>query len=172
MQHGKESPVLIRGKGQGYAAEKTNMPSIVKNIDAERCLRSILQKEGYELSPERGYGETGVDVIARHGTGIFYIEVIGYKKSGPARAKDFYESFFRAVSRIKAGARRCVIALPINAKRGLPARANHYGEAWIRIGRAFPELEIWFIDVERNMIERSTWNQWGSQQHAGEGPGK
>jgi hypothetical protein len=50
--------------------------------------------------------------------------------------------------------------MPINAKRGLPARAGHYGEAWGRIGRAFPELEIWFIDVENNVIERSTWSQW------------
>lgn len=140
------------------------MPSIVKNADAENCLRSTLQSEGYELSPERQYGETGVDVIARRGTDTFHIEVIGYKKSGPARAKDFYESFFRAVSRLKDGARKCVIAMPINAKRGLPARANHYGEAWIRIGRAFPELEIWLIDVEKKTIERSKWRQWGSQQ--------
>jgi hypothetical protein len=139
------------------------MPSLVKNEDAERCLRGILEAQGYELSPERQFGETGVDVIARHGDESFHIEVIGYKSSGPARAKDFYESFFRAVSRLKDGAERCVVAMPSNAKQGLPARANHYGKAWTRIGRAFPELEIWLINIEDGTVERSTWNQWSSQ---------
>jgi hypothetical protein len=141
------------------------MPSIVKNSFAERCLRETLQSEGYKLSPNRQFGETGVDVIASRGDDIFHIEVIGYKSSGPARAKDFYESFFRAVSRLKDGAKRCVIAMPNFAKRGLPTRARQYGEAWIRIGKAFPELEIWLIDVENKTIERSSWNQWGRQQN-------
>ena len=140
------------------------MPSLVTNSDAERCLRVVLEGEGYELSPKRQFGETGVDVIARRGADVFHIEVIGYKSSGPARAKDLYESFFRAVSRLKDGAERCVIAMPINARLGLPARASQHGEAWSRIGRAFPELEIWLIDVENKTIERSAWNQWSSQQ--------
>jgi len=140
------------------------MPSVVKNADAERCLRGILRSQGYELSPERQFGETGVDIIARGHDDTFHIEVIGYKSSGPARAKDFYESFFRAVSRLKDGAERCVIAMPCNAKRGLPARARQYGQAWTRIGDAFPELEIWLIDVDDESLERSTWNQWTSQQ--------
>lgn len=136
------------------------MPSIITNSNAELCLRSVLESEGYELSPERKHCETGVDVIASNTVDTYYIEVIGYKSSGPARAKDFYESFFRAISRLKDGAKRCVIAMPINSKRGLPARAGHYGEAWERIGRAFPELEIWFIDIDNSSIERSTWKQW------------
>lgn len=137
------------------------MPSIVSNSDAEQCLRAILKSEGYELSPVRQFGETGVDVIASRAADIFYIEVIGYKSSGPARAKDFYESFFRAISRLKHGAKKCVIAMPINAKVGLPARANQYGIAWGRIGMAFPELEIWLIDTEKRAIERSAWAEWG-----------
>ena len=82
------------------------MPSIIANISAELCLRSVLESEGYELSPERKHGETGVDVIACNTVDTYYIEVIGYKSSGPARAKDFYESFFRAISRLKDGAKR------------------------------------------------------------------
>jgi hypothetical protein len=139
------------------------MPSIVTNSDTERCLRTVLKSEGYELSFERGYGETGVDVIASRDSDTVHIEVIGYKSSGPARAKDFYESFFRAISRVKDGAKRCVIAMPINAKIGLPARANQYGIAWNRIGAAFPELEIWLIDINNMVIERSTWDAWGRQ---------
>ena len=42
-----------------------------------------------------------------------YIEVIAYKSSGPARAKDFYEAFFRAISRLDDGATECVIAISI-----------------------------------------------------------
>jgi hypothetical protein len=142
------------------------MPSIVSNKDAEKCLREILNSEGYELSSERKFGETGVDVIASRYNDIFHIEVIGYKSSGPARAKDFYESFFRVISRIKDGAERCVIAMPINAKIGLPARANQYGVAWGRIGLAFPELEIWLIDTENRCIEKSTWSEWGQSTTA------
>ena len=137
------------------------MPSIISNNDAETCLREIMESEGFNLSPERKHGETGVDVIASQNNEIFHIEVIGYKSSGPARAKDFYESFFRVISRIKDGAKKCVIAMPINAKVGLPARANQYGVAWGRIGFAFPELEIWLIDTEKRIIEKSTWSEWG-----------
>ena len=49
----------------------------------------MLEKDGYSLSRERRHGETGVDIIARKGTEEIHIEVIGYKSSGPARAKDF-----------------------------------------------------------------------------------
>ena len=136
------------------------MPSIVLNKDTEQCLREILTFEGFELSPERKAGETGVDIIANRNIDVFHIEVIGYKSSGPARAKDFYESFFRVISRLNNGAEKCVIAMPINAKIGLPARANQYGIAWDRIGMAFPELEIWLIDIKNKQIEKSTWAEW------------
>lgn len=51
--------------------------------------------------------------------------------------------------------------MPINAKIGLPARASQYAVAWGRIGLAFPELEIWLIDIENRIIEKSTWAEWG-----------
>jgi hypothetical protein len=136
------------------------MPSIVTNAETEICLRNILHAEGYSLSLERGHGETGVDIIATKGEHQFYIEVIGHKSSGPARAKDFYESFFRAISRLKNDAKICVIALPHLAKRGLPIRAKHYGPAWERIGKAFPELEIWLANVDMSSYEKHTWNSW------------
>lgn len=139
---------------------RVNMPAIVENQATEVCLRSILLSEGYSLSPERLHGETGVDIIATNQSGASHIEVIGHKSSGPARAKDFYEVFFRAISRLKDGAEKCVIALPSLASRGLPARANQYGEAWSRIGRAFPELEIWLIDIDTKTYTRHKWNEW------------
>lgn len=136
------------------------MPSIVKNDDAENCLREILEGEGYGLTPNRGYGETGVDIIAQKGNDEIHIEVIGHKSSGPARAKDFYEAFFRAVSRLDDGAQRCVIAMPHLAKRGLPDRARQYGVAWDRIGDAFPELQIWLVNVEARTYEKTVWHEW------------
>lgn len=136
------------------------MPSIVKNSAAEKCLREILEREGYVLSPELGPGQTGVDIVAERNGSQIHIEVIGHKSSGPARAKDFYEVFFRAVSRLKDGATECVIALPDLAVRGLPARARQYGVAWYRIGDAFPELQIWLVDIDAKKYEKTTWNQW------------
>ncbi|WP_156776995.1 hypothetical protein [Nitrococcus mobilis] len=136
------------------------MPSIVRNDDTENCLREILEEESYDLTPNRGYGETGVDIIASKDGKEFHIEVIGHKSSGPARAKDFYEVFFRAVSRLDDGASQCVIAMPHLAARGLPARARQYGVAWNRIGKAFPELQIWLVNVESKTYEKSSWNQW------------
>lgn len=52
------------------------------------------------------------------------IEAIGFKSSPPARAKDLFESFFRAASRLKDGAKKLAIALPLRAQAGLPARAG------------------------------------------------
>jgi hypothetical protein len=136
------------------------MPAVVSNTATENCLRALLERRGYRLNPKRAYGETGADIIASNDKEYLHIEVIGYKSSGPARAKAFYESFFRAVSRLKDGASRCVIAIPILAKQGLPARARQHGEAWIRNGQAFPELEIWLVDTENQLYKWSLWNDW------------
>ena len=83
-----------------------------RNHDTENCLRTILSNEGYQLSPMRNHGETGVDIIAKKDNQKLHIEVIGYKRHGSTRAKDFYEVFFRSISRLKDGAIRCVIAMP------------------------------------------------------------
>jgi len=127
----------------------------------ERCLRDCLEKQDYKLSTPRTNGETGVDLIAHKGEEKYFIEVIGFKKSPPARSKDFYEIFFRVVSRIKDGAKNIVIALPERFGHGLNQRASHYGKAWERIGIAFPELEIWLVHCERPYAyERTSWNEW------------
>lgn len=136
------------------------MPLVVHNAELEKSLRSMLERDGYVLSRERMHGETGVDIIARKGAEEIHIDVIGYKANGPARAKDFYECFFRTVSRIKDGATRCVMALHAQAQCGLPARARQYGEAWRRIGVAFPELEIWLVDPETESYKMTTWAEW------------
>jgi hypothetical protein len=136
------------------------MPSLITSKEIERCLRACLAAEGFELSAERAYGQTGADICARRGGEQISIEVIGFKSSPPARAKDFYESFFRAISRLDSGAPRCVIALPSRFGLGLPARARQHGQAWARIGNAFPELEIWLVDAEAGTYSISKWGDW------------
>jgi len=123
-----------------------------------------LYAEGYSLNRVRDFGETGVDIEARHGTAILAIEVIGYKSSPPARAKDFYEAFFRAVSRLNDGATRCVIALPDRFRVGLPARAKQHRVAWGQVADAFPELEIWLVNPENRSYQISGWGTWLEQQ--------
>ena len=137
------------------------MPSLIRNDVAEACLRQLLEKEGYKLTiPKRSNGQTGVDIIAENGSNRLYIEVIGFKSSPPKRSKDFYEVFFRAISRIKLGAKSCIIALPSEFSRGLPQRAKQYDIAWSRIGKAFPELQIWLVDVHTSSYRKTTWNEW------------
>ena len=126
----------------------------------EECLRGLLSKEGFALSATKSHGETGVDIKATKGPEAYFIEVIGYKPAGPARAKDFFESFFRAISRLNDGAKHCVIAWSNRGAAGLPARARQHREAWARISRAFPELEIWLVDTENRRYEKTSWGEW------------
>jgi len=164
------------------------MPAIVSNPTAERCLRRILAGEGFALSEAKSHGQTGVDILATREGETWHIEVIGFKSSPSTRAMDFYQSFFRAVSRLNDEARHCVIALPKRFAEGLPARADHHRVAWKRIGEAFPELEIWLVDVEKGGYEKTRWNDWldkptggvvieemarllGTVEEAGRGPG-
>jgi hypothetical protein len=136
------------------------MPALVSNDATEQCLRHCLKLQGYELNPARANGQTGVDVLAHRGDETIYIEVIGFKESPPARSKDFFEVFFRAISRIGAGAKRSAIALPRRFEQGLPARAGQYGKSWTRIGDAFPELEVWLVDTDAKSYRCTTWNEW------------
>ena len=88
------------------------MSTTVKNKEAEAVLRIILEKEGFVQSRVLKNGETGVDIYAQKNEKKYYIEVIGFKKSAPTRSRDFYEVFFRAISRLKDGADYLIIALP------------------------------------------------------------
>ena len=129
----------------------------IKNIEAESLLRKQLEQSvhWHVLNRPLTNGQNGVDIIAKHNDILYLIEVIGYKKSPPARSRDFYEIFWRAISRIEGAKEECkahecgtfrlVLALPAGFKRGMQQRQSHYRTAWSRIARAFPELEIWYI---------------------------
>jgi Holliday junction resolvase-like predicted endonuclease len=89
------------------------MAALITSREVEAVVRTALAREGYKASTERGYGETGADIIAKKSDEVFHIEVIAFKSSPPARAKDFYEGFFRAVARLDEGVTECVIALRV-----------------------------------------------------------
>jgi hypothetical protein len=137
----------------------------VEYVRNEIALESIsldLLGLGYEIlrEPQKN-GDNGVDILARNNHGLIHIEVIGRKHMGSARAKDFFEVFFRAVSRLEEQSVRCVIALPREWEAGLSMRAKQtYKTAWERLGIAFPELEIWLINVSTNTHEETKWNDW------------
>lgn len=137
------------------------MPAIVSNADVETCLREILTGEGFRLNSPRAHGQTGVDIIATNkDSETYHIEVVGYKAAGPARAKDFFEGFFRAISRLNDNAKHCVLAVSHLAATGLPARARQHRVAWLRIADAFPELEVWLVNVEQRAYRRATRREW------------
>lgn len=140
---------------------------VITSEEIEKCLRGILFARGYSLSSERSIGENGADIIASKDNELIYkdneliyIEVISFKAKGPSRAKDFFEVFFRVISRLDNGAKKCVIALPQRAAIGLTQRVLRYKVGWERIGKVFPELEIWFIDKQNNKCICTSWNHW------------
>ena len=128
------------------------------NKAVEKSLRSQLRINGYKLlSDPKKNGETGEDLIAEKDNRITVFEIIGYKTNGPARSLDFYQVFFRAISRIdKFENAKIVIALCSNFQRGMKQRTDQYGSSWIKIGNAFPEIEVWFVKDEE--INASSWN--------------
>jgi hypothetical protein len=136
------------------------MPALVAAAEVEKVVRGELADHGYKISNERLYGQNGTDIIATRGNENLHIEAIAFKESAPARAKDFFEAFFRAVSRLRLGATSCVIALPARFGKGLPQRAKATGPAWQRIGKSFPELKIWLVDTKECSIKRTDWNDW------------
>lgn len=139
------------------------MPVLVPSIAVEEVVRDVLRAQGWEVSAPRAHGETGVDIEARRDGQRLFVEAISFKSSPPARAKDFYEAFFRAASRSGPEMPRLALALPLRFEAGLPRRARALGHAWIRIGQAFPELEIWLVDVAGRDLRETRWAHWAPQ---------
>lgn len=139
------------------------MPAITKSSEVEDCLRRILAGEGYALSQKLERGQNGVDILATKNGESYHIEVIAYKSSGSMRARDFFEGFFRTISRLNDGAKHCILALSQDWENGLPARAKQHHEAWMRIATAFPELETWIVNVKTRAYRPVPWHDWANR---------
>lgn len=137
----------------------------VTNDETEKCLRDILDAEGYELNDKRGLGKLGPDILAVKEKEILRIEVIGYSESALERNDFFYRAFFRAISRLnEKNCKHCIIAMPSSNKKYLPVKARIYRVAWKRIATAFPELEIWLVDLSKKKYQKTTWLSWLRQK--------
>jgi hypothetical protein len=158
-------PMPLRGSERTMSGPVLvdRVPALVASSQIEEVLREVLAAEGYSVSPQRGHGETGVDILAEKGQTRYYIEAISHKSSPPARSKDFFEAFFRAVSRLDDGAEHCVVAVSHLTARGLPDRARQYRIACRRISEAFPELAIWTVNTETRSVARTTWLHWSDE---------
>ena len=132
----------------------------VTGEQVEAVVRQSLADTGYMLSPLLRRGETGPDVLARKGLEVLAIECIGFQEVPPLRSKQFYEAFFRAISRLRDGATQCIMALPVRFGRGMNQRARQYGIAWQRLAQSFPELRIWLVNTETGEVERHAWSDW------------
>jgi len=136
------------------------MSTPLSSEQTERTLRRVLQKQGFRLSKARAHGETGVDIIAERPGHTIHIEVIAYKRSGPARTKDFCEGIFRSLSRLDTGAERCVLAMSDQFAVGMAQRAAHYRTAWKRMTSAFPEFSLWLVDCPAGRYRECKLTDW------------
>jgi hypothetical protein len=132
----------------------------VANESVVDALRAALEKDNYIVSPKRPFGAQGVDVIAEKDGEKIVAEVIGYKFAGSSRRSDFAVAFWAAIGRVDIYPdAKIVIALPAEFEKGFGARIDPRRMAWKRIGEAFPELEIWFIDTILREYQRYLWAQ-------------
>jgi hypothetical protein len=141
-------------------AKEIDVAHSIKGEEIESVLRSLLLKEGYRLNERRQLGETGVDIRAEREGRLVAIECIGFQEHPPTRSREFYEVFFRAISRLGEKVEKSIIALPAQFGRGLDSRARQHGTGWKRIGEAFPELEIWLIDTQKGTCLKHPWAYW------------
>jgi hypothetical protein len=144
------------------------MPCLVTAADTEKRIRDYLLARGYKLSSAHEInGATGPDIVAEYGERKVFIEVIGCKSNRSARSRDFFESFFRCVSRLKLDADLIVLACPHEFCDGIMERTTHYGRAWLRLGSAIPELELWFVYRHKPVISYAAWNYWAENYAIG-----
>ena len=135
----------------------------IKTINTKigNCLRELLIKEGYKLRNKIGLFKLGPDIKATKDNENWYIEVIGSEGSGLERVKDFYEAFFKSLSRLNnKDCNHCIIAIPESLRKFLYIRARIYKVAWERISKVFPEFEIWIVDIENKKYQRTSWAYW------------
>lgn len=135
------------------------MVKLVEATDVERVIRKYLKESGYSLSSPRNYGQTGADIIAKFGESTCFVEIIGFQSHAPIRSREFYEAFFRVISRDRNNPQdSLVLALPKRFKDGMRQRKQHYSVAWNKMGEAFPNLKLWYVNTDEDTVEEYQWS--------------
>ncbi len=133
----------------------------ISELETENCLRELLEVEKYILNKKTGLAKLGPGIKASKNKEDWYIEVVGFEESGIDRVEDFYIVFFHAISRLNnKDCDHVIIAMPEQSRKFLPIRAKIYKVAWKRIAKAFPELEIWLVDIENKKYQKTSWSYW------------
>ena len=135
------------------------MAKLVEAKQVEQVIRRYLEGKGCMLSYPKKSGETGVDIIATCGDSTWLVEVIGFQSHPPTRSREFYEAFFRIISRDKGNPDDILaISLPKRFKDGMRQRKKQYSVAWSKLGKAFPSLKLWYVDIENSTVEEYPWS--------------
>jgi hypothetical protein len=135
------------------------MAKLIEAKQVDQVIRRYLQEKGCMLSYPKKSGETGVDITATCGKSTWLIEVIGFQSHPPTRSREFYEAFFRVISRDKGNPDDVLaIGLPKRFKDGMRQRKKQYAGAWLKLGRAFPTLRLWYVDTENSKVEEYPWS--------------
>ena len=135
------------------------MAKLVEARDVEQVIRRYLEGKRCTLSPPKKRGQTGADITARHGKSTWFVEVVGFQSHPPTRSREFYEAFFRVISRDRDNLDDVlVLGLPKRFKNGMRQRKQQYPAAWEKIGKAFPNLRIWYVDTVQNIVKEYPWS--------------
>ncbi|MDH5363646.1 MAG: hypothetical protein OEW82_00555 [Dehalococcoidia bacterium] len=135
------------------------MAKLVEARDVEQVIRRYLEGKGCTLSPRKKRGQTGADITARYDKSTWFVEVIGFQSHPPIRSREFYEAFFRVVSRDRGNPDdTLIVGLPKRFRDGMRQRKQQYPVAWEKLGKAFPNLRLWYVDTEQNTLEEYPWS--------------
>jgi len=135
------------------------MAKLVEARDVEQVIRRYLEGKGCTLSPRKKRGQTGADIIARYDKSTWFVEVIGFQSHPPTRSREFYEAFFRVVSRDRGNPDDIlIVGLPKRFKDGMRQRKQQYPVAWEKLGKAFPNLRLWYVGTEQDTLEEYSWS--------------
>ena len=135
------------------------MAKLVEARDVEQVIRRYLEEKGCTLSPPKKCGQTGADITARRGRSTWFVEVIGVQSHPPTRSREFYEAFFGLISRDTDNPDDVLIfGLPKRFKEGMMQRKEQYPVAWEKLGKAFPNLKLWYVDTQQDTVEEYPWS--------------
>ncbi len=134
------------------------MVKLVEASHVEGVIRKYLEENGHNLSSPRKYGETGADITAEREESTCFVEIIGFQSHPPTRSREFYEAFFRVISRDRNNPHdTLVLALPKRFKDGMSQRKQHYAFAWDKLGKTFTNLKLWYVDTENDEVAEYHW---------------